>query len=264
MDVNLDDFKERAREYLIAEGVEEVYSIEFVQEASSFLGKNIILLADIEDDQESECWVIGGGTPMNLYAKSQFDHPEEAHQFHVGTIAQIMKSSVLDGYDDPPEWVGYDAFICHASEDKEDFVRPLAEELQKKDFRIWYDEFELSVGDSLRESIDRGLVESAYGIVVLSESFFEKEWAKYELNGLVARQTSGEKVILPVWYEIDKQQIAEYSPPLADLVAVQANTDNVQEVAEELYVTILDDAREKMAKERSEVEQSNNDEGTPW
>lgn len=51
----------------------------------------------------------------------------------------------------------YDAFICHASEDKESFVRPLAKELRKKGLRVWYDEFTLKLGDSLRRSIDRGL-----------------------------------------------------------------------------------------------------------
>jgi hypothetical protein len=35
----------------------------------------------------------------------------------------------------------YDAFICHASEDKATFVRPLAEALSARRLAIWYDEF---------------------------------------------------------------------------------------------------------------------------
>ena len=62
----------------------------------------------------------------------------------------------------------YDVFICHASEDKDDFVRPLAEALRSHRLEVWYDEFALDVGDSLREAIDRGLATSRYGIVVLS------------------------------------------------------------------------------------------------
>ena len=65
----------------------------------------------------------------------------------------------------------FDAFICHANEDKDDFVRPLAEALKSHHLKVWYDEFALDVGDSLREAIDRGLTESRYGIVVLSPSF---------------------------------------------------------------------------------------------
>ena len=76
----------------------------------------------------------------------------------------------------------YDAFICHASEDKNDFVRPLAERLRQEHVEVWYDEFSLNVGDSLRRSIDRGLAQSRFGIVVLSPSFFRKHWSQWELD----------------------------------------------------------------------------------
>ncbi|AFP20488.1 toll/interleukin-1 receptor domain-containing protein [Geobacter sulfurreducens] len=51
----------------------------------------------------------------------------------------------------------YDAFISHASEDKQDFVRGLAEALRDNNVAVWYDEFTLKVGSSLRRSIDHGL-----------------------------------------------------------------------------------------------------------
>jgi hypothetical protein len=70
----------------------------------------------------------------------------------------------------------HDVFICHASEDKGDFVRPLADELQRQGLRVWYDEFTLKVGDSLRREIDRGLRDARYGVVVLSPAFFVKDW----------------------------------------------------------------------------------------
>lgn len=69
--------------------------------------------------------------------------------------------------------IKYDAFISHASEDK-GIVRPIAENLRSKGFRVWFDEFELKIGDSLRKSIDQGLINSRYGVVILSKSFFEK------------------------------------------------------------------------------------------
>lgn len=116
----------------------------------------------------------------------------------------------------------YDVFICHASEDKDDFVRPLAEALKNSHLEVWYDEFSLKIGDSLRESIDKGLSKSRYGIVVLSPAFFTKKWPIRELNGLVAREMSDEdSVILPVWHKISAKQILEHSPPLADRKAVE-------------------------------------------
>jgi len=49
-------------------------------------------------------------------------------------------------------------------------------------------EFELRVGASLRRSIDAGLANTRFGVVVLSEAFFQKGWTNYELDGLVTRQ----------------------------------------------------------------------------
>ena len=69
----------------------------------------------------------------------------------------------------------YDVFICHASEDKASFVKELAEELRERNVSVWYDEFSLNLGDSLVKSIDKGIADSAYGIVVLSPSFFAKQ-----------------------------------------------------------------------------------------
>ena len=59
----------------------------------------------------------------------------------------------------------YDVFISHASEDKALFVRPLAKALQQAGLKVWYDEFTLKLGDSLRESIDRGLGEDVQNSV---------------------------------------------------------------------------------------------------
>jgi len=110
----------------------------------------------------------------------------------------------------------YDLFICHAGEDKEDFVRPLARRLREEHMEVWYDEFALTVGDSLTQAIDRGLARSRYGVVVLSPSFFGKRWPQRELAGSVARETSGAaKVILPVWHRVTKEAVLQHSPPLA-------------------------------------------------
>jgi hypothetical protein len=109
-----------------------------------------------------------------------------------------------------------DVFISHASEDKSDVARPLAEELQRRGFTVWFDETSLKLGDSLSRSIDHGLANCRFGVVVLSPNFFAKEWPKKELAGLFAREVPGKKVILPVWHRITATEIASHSPMLAD------------------------------------------------
>jgi hypothetical protein len=112
----------------------------------------------------------------------------------------------------------WDAFISYASEDKE-LVRELTQALRAAGLRIWLDDQELRLGDSLREKIDEGLAASRFGIVVLSPRFIAKRWPRQELNGLMAREESGRKVILPVWHELDKATVAAYSPMIADRLA---------------------------------------------
>lgn len=134
----------------------------------------------------------------------------------------------------------YDVFVSHASEDKENFVRPFVEALQAKNIAVWYDEFELRLGDSLRRSIDNGLKNSTYGIVVLSESFFSKEWPQRELDGLFAREVNGAKVILPLWHKISKNEVMSYSPLIADMLAINTTDYTIEEIAGKIAERIKD------------------------
>lgn len=117
----------------------------------------------------------------------------------------------------------WDFFISHASEDKDGFVRSLALELGKAGYKVWYDEHTLKLGDSLRRSIDKGLSSSKYGIVVLSKHFFKKDWPQKELDGLTAIELIGKKVILPIWHQIQKEDVIKFSPTLGDKLAITSD-----------------------------------------
>jgi len=127
----------------------------------------------------------------------------------------------------------WDAFVCHASEDKEEFVRPLAQALQDSGLTVWYDESTLKVGDSLRMAIDGGLAHSRFGIVVLSNNFFAKRWPQQELDGLVSKEVEGVKVILPVWHNISFEDVCRNSPMLAGRLAARSS-DGLPEVIRQL------------------------------
>jgi len=139
-----------------------------------------------------------------------------------------------------PRNVKYDVFISHASEDKEEFVKPLVDALQGAGYKVWYDEFTLKVGDSLRRSIDNGLKKSRYGIVVFSNAFFAKNWTQYELDGLVNREMEGHKVILPIWHMVSKNQVQNYSPALADKKAINSSISTIDEIVSQL-AEVLDE-----------------------
>lgn len=166
--------------------------------------------------------------------KREIDSIKASTQYITGVTAS---TSPNPNFESEPE---YDLFISHASEDKDDFVRPLAETLQELGVKVWYDEFTLKVGDSLRRNIDTGLRNSKYGTVVLSADFIKKEWTNYELDGLVAREMNGHKMILPIWHRISKTEVMNYSPNLADKVALNTAISTIQEIAEQLADVILE------------------------
>lgn len=114
------------------------------------------------------------------------------------------------------------AFISHASADKDEIARPLAQRLNQLGIRVWFDEFSLSVGDSLRESIEKGLKECPYCILVLTPSFLTKSgWTKREYSTIFTREILEDKnIILPVWHDVSVSEVYEYSPILADKVAL--------------------------------------------
>lgn len=151
-------------------------------------------------------------------------------------ITDATASPYLDVTPEPE----YDLFISHASEDKDDFVRPLAETLQGLGLKVWYDEFSMKVGDSLRRKIDSGLRNSRYGTVVLSADFIKKEWTNYELDALVAREMNGHKMILPIWHKITKTDVMNYSPNLADKIALNTSVSTIEEIAHQLADVVLD------------------------
>ena len=140
----------------------------------------------------------------------------------------------------PMRNVEYDVFISHASEDKDEFVKPLVEALQTAGYKVWYDEFTLKIGDSLRRSIDNGLKNSRYGIVVFSSAFFAKNWTQYEVDGLVTREMEGHKVILPIWHMVSKNQVQNFSPSLADKKAINSSLSTIDEIVAQL-AEVLDE-----------------------
>ena len=160
-----------------------------------------------------------------------------------GALSEIQErplseipSLVRDNVPPPTETGGqtHDVFISHASEDKDDFVRPLANALIEEGLNVWYDEMTLRIGDSLRQKIDKGLANSRVGLVVLSPSFISKGWPNYELDGIVTRAVSGEQVLLPIWHNITKQQVVDFSPSLSDKVARSTATHTIDEIAAEI------------------------------
>jgi len=131
----------------------------------------------------------------------------------------------------------YDVFVSHASEDK-DFVDPFVEALEEKGLSVWYDTTIMQVGMSLRRAIDKGLTNSRFGIVVLSQHFFKKEWPQKELDALFSKEFDGTEVILPLWHNISKDQVQAHSRLLADKIALSTAQYTIAELVDKIAAVV--------------------------
>jgi len=132
------------------------------------------------------------------------------------------------------------AFISHDSRNKKEMAQPLAIQLSRMMCPVWFDEFSLRVGQSLRESIEKGLKECKKCILVLTPEFLSNEgWTKREFNSIFTREIlDQENVILPVWHNVSAREVYSYSPSLADKFAVDWGL-GIEEVARRLYRAII-------------------------
>ena len=100
----------------------------------------------------------------------------------------------------------YDAFVCHASEDKADVVEPIVESLRSHGVKVWYDRHELKWGDSITDRINDGLNRCRYVIVILSPAFMRKSWPKKEMNTALENEAAtGVVRVLPLFFGSDTE-----------------------------------------------------------
>lgn len=161
------------------------------------------------------------------------------------TAKQQIAEIVDNAFEQAPALeADYDLFLSHASEDKDAVARPLAQALRDRGISVWFDEFTMRIGDSLRQRIDGGIAKAKFGLVILSEAFFAKGWTQYELDGLVAMSVSTKQTLLPIWHEITAEAVADHSPSLAGRFALSTSKHTVEELADEI-ADVIKERREQ-------------------
>lgn len=126
----------------------------------------------------------------------------------------------------------YDLFLSHASKDKISYVEGLKQTLDKLGLSIFYDKDSIEWGDRWKEKILEGVAKSEFAIIVVSENFFGREWTEKELSEFLNRQNdTGQKIILPILYDITYAQLEEKYPTLADIQAISSQQYTNEEIA---------------------------------
>lgn len=118
--------------------------------------------------------------------------------------------------------------------------------LEGKGIKVWYDKTQMKWGDSMRKRIDEGLKKSKFGVAVLSPNYIAegKYWTKAELDGLFQLESINGKILLPVWHNLTKKQVIEFSPIMASKLAMNTALMTAEEIAGELLKLLLAEEEE--------------------
>lgn len=153
-----------------------------------------------------------------------------------------------------PQAPDVDVFVCFASEDRA-LARALAHELDGRGVTVWIDERGLAGGDPVRRTIETVIRRCTCAAVVLSGSFFQKEWPQRELDGLFQREIRERRsIVVPILHGLTIDEVCDHAPMLATRLALRA-ANGVASIAVEItrLVAIQDDltrdltARARMA-----------------
>ena len=126
-------------------------------------------------------------------------------------------------------------FISHATEDKIAYVDDLVKEIKRQKITVFYDTDVIFWGDNLKEKLDKGLECCKFAVIVISPSYFGREWTEYELKALLERQNKEKrKLILPILYNVSKEEFIKHYPLLKDVLFKYAKSCSKKDLAVEL------------------------------
>lgn len=117
-------------------------------------------------------------------------------------------------------------YLAHASEDKAR-VRPIAEYLMANGIDVWFDEWEIEPGDSLRQKMEEGLGAMTHFVVVLTKTSVGKPWVAKEIDVGLVQQVGGKSRFVPLVVDLDP---AELSPFLQAMLFLRIDPSNVAEL----------------------------------
>ncbi|MBG9978052.1 toll/interleukin-1 receptor domain-containing protein [Ruoffia tabacinasalis] len=133
-----------------------------------------------------------------------------------------------------------DVFLCHAWDDRKGVAKELHDILESKGVTVWFSEKDVLLGSSLLREIDKGLVKSRVGIVLVTPSFLKRVKgegvADKELSALLARD-----LLVPIVHDTSFEELREVSPLLGSRSGLSTIEESMESVADKLAELITVD-----------------------
>lgn len=123
-----------------------------------------------------------------------------------------------------------DVFLCHAWDDRKESAKELHDILESKGVSVWFSEKDVLLGSSLLREIDKGLVKSRVGIVLVTPLFLKRikgeGIADKELSALLARD-----LLIPIVHNTTYDELREVSPLLGSRSGLSTKEDSMEDIA---------------------------------
>ena len=126
-----------------------------------------------------------------------------------------------------------DVFLCHAWDDRQTVAKELHDLLESRGVSVWFSEKDVGLGTPLLRAIDKGLLNSRVGIVLVTPALLRRLPAEgiadKELSALLARER-----LVPVVHETTYEALREVSPLLASRTGLNTAEEPMADVAAKL------------------------------
>lgn len=123
-----------------------------------------------------------------------------------------------------------DVFLCHAWDDRQGSAKELHDLLEARGVRVWFSEKDLGLGVPMMRAIDKGLINSRVGIVLVTPAMLRRLPAEgiadKELSGLLRRER-----LVPVVHGTTYEELEKVSILLASRAGLNTAEESMAEVA---------------------------------
>lgn len=126
-----------------------------------------------------------------------------------------------------------DVFLCHAWDDRQGSAKELHDLLEARGVRVWFSEKDLGLGVPMMRAIDKGLINSRVGIVLVTPAMLRRlpteGIADKELSALLRRER-----LVPVVHGTTYEELEQVSVLLASRAGLSTAEESMAEVASKI------------------------------
>lgn len=131
-----------------------------------------------------------------------------------------------------------DVFLCHAWDDRRGPAKELHDLLEAQGVRVWFSEKDLGLGVPMMRAIDKGLVNSRVGIVLVTPAMLQRLPAEgiadIELSALLRRER-----LIPVVHETTYEALEKVSVLLASRSGLNTAEESMAEIAAKIAELVI-------------------------